>query len=60
MQDISAKEYVRQLKEFKATRVVMLNTAGIISSYKTELPSHYQSPYLAGEIQLKTLLMPAQ
>jgi hypothetical protein len=48
MQDISAKEYVRQLKEFKAT-VVMLNTAGIISSYKTELPSHYQSPYLAGD-----------
>ncbi len=48
MLDIDANQYVKDLKEFKAT-VVLINTSGIIASYKTDLPFHYQSPYLKGD-----------
>ena len=48
MADMDAAEYVRQLKSFSAT-VAMINAAGIIASYPTELEFHYQSPYLTGD-----------
>lgn len=48
MQDISASEYVRQLKDFKAT-VVMLNTGGILASYETEVEDHTKSEFLTGD-----------
>ena len=48
MLDIDAEEYVKQLKEFKAT-ITMINVGGIIASYQTELPYHFQSPYLKGD-----------
>ncbi|TVY09207.1 beta-galactosidase trimerization domain-containing protein [Paenibacillus cremeus] len=48
MLDIDAEQFVRDLKEFKAN-VVMINTAGIIASYPTKLPYHFQSPYLTGD-----------
>ncbi|MCL2058226.1 MAG: beta-galactosidase trimerization domain-containing protein [Oscillospiraceae bacterium] len=47
MEDIDADAYVRELKSFKAT-VVMINTSGIIASYPTKLPYQYQSQYLKG------------
>ena len=48
MKDISAKRYVADLKSFNAT-ITMINTSGIIASYKTKLPYHYQSPFLTGD-----------
>ncbi len=48
MLDISAEQFVKDLLDFKAN-VVLLNAAGIIASYPTELPFHYQSPYLKGD-----------
>ncbi len=48
MQDIDAEQYVKELKEFNAT-IAMINVGGIIASYKTELPLHFQSPYLKGD-----------
>ena len=48
MKDISAKRYVADLKSFHAT-VAMINTSGIVASYPTKLPYHYQSPYLTGD-----------
>lgn len=48
MTDISADVYVRSMLEMHAT-VAMINVAGIIASYPTELPFHYQSPYLTGD-----------
>ena len=48
MLDMDAEEYVRQLKDFGAT-MVLINTAGIIASYPTKLPYHFQSPYLKGD-----------
>jgi hypothetical protein len=48
MKDINAKQYVADLKSFHAT-LAMINTSGIIASYKTKLPYHYQSPYLTGD-----------
>jgi hypothetical protein len=48
MLDIDAEQYVKELKEFKAT-VAMINVGGIIASYKTELPFHFQSPFLKGD-----------
>ena len=47
MLDIDADRVVADLQEFKAT-VLMLNTAGIIASYPTQLPFHFQSPFLRG------------
>ena len=48
MLNISAEQFVKDLLDFKAN-VVLLNAAGIIASYPTELPLHYQSPYLKGD-----------
>ncbi len=48
MLDIDAERVVSDLQAFKAN-VLMLNAAGIIASYPTELPFHYQSPYLRGD-----------
>lgn len=48
MADIRADEYVRRLVQMHAT-VAMINVAGIIASYPTDLPFHYQSPYLTGD-----------
>jgi len=45
MRDISAEQVVADLQEFKAT-LLMINAAGIIASYPTQLPFHYQSPYV--------------
>ena len=48
MADINAKEYVKQVKAFGAT-IVLLNTAGIIASYETKHPYQTQSEYLTGD-----------
>lgn len=48
MRDIDARRYVEELEAFKAT-VVMINTSGIIASYPTKLPFHFQSPFLTGD-----------
>lgn len=48
MIDIDAEEYVKQLKEFNAT-IAMINVGGIIASYESDLPYHFQSPYLKGD-----------
>ena len=47
MLDIDADRFVNELLAFKATSV-MVNAAGIIASYETKLPFHFQSPYLQG------------
>lgn len=54
MKDIDAEEYARQLRGMHAT-VAMINTAGILASYKTELPWHFQSPFLHGD-QLQDII----
>ena len=48
MLDIDADVFVKDLQRFSAT-VVMINTGGIIASYPTNLPFHFQSPYLKGD-----------
>ena len=54
MADMDAKRYIRDVKEFGAT-VVMLNAAGIVASYDTKVPCHTPSQYLTGD-GLRTLL----
>ena len=48
MLDINAEKFVEDLLEFKAT-VLLLNAGGIIANYNTNLPFHYQNPYLKGD-----------
>ncbi|MEZ4619604.1 MAG: hypothetical protein R2867_29425 [Caldilineaceae bacterium] len=48
MIDIRAEQVVADLQAFKAN-VLMINAAGIIASYPTDLPFHFQSPYLTGD-----------
>lgn len=48
MRDIRAEQVVADLRAFKAN-VLMINAAGIIASYPTKLPFHFQSPYLTGD-----------
>lgn len=48
MEDMDAKKYVEDLKDFGATAVT-LNTGGIIASYDTELEYHKKSDYLHGD-----------
>lgn len=48
MRDIRAAQVVADLQVFKAN-VLMINAAGIIASYPTKLPFHFQSPYLTGD-----------
>ena len=54
MLDIRAGQVVSDLQAFKAN-VLMINAAGIIASYPTNLPFHFQSPYLKGD-SLKTII----
>jgi len=48
MLDIDAQRVVSDLQAFKAN-VLMLNAAGIIASYTTQLPFQFQSPFLQGD-----------
>ena len=48
MRDIDAARVVADLQAFEAN-VLMINAAGIIASYPTQLPFHFQSPYLTGD-----------
>lgn len=48
MIDIRAEQVVADLQAFKAN-VLLINAAGIIASYPTDLPFHFQSPYLQGD-----------
>lgn len=48
MKDICAAQVVADLQGFKANGL-MINAAGIIASYPTKLPFHFQSPYLTGD-----------
>ena len=48
MLDIRAEQVVADLQDFKAN-VLMINAAGIIASYPTKLPFHFQSPFLKGD-----------
>ena len=48
MLDIDAKQFAADLQSFKANSV-MFNAAGIIASYPTKLPFHFQSPFLTGD-----------
>ncbi|MEX1029147.1 MAG: alpha-amylase family protein [Paenibacillaceae bacterium] len=48
MLDIDAQQVVADLQAFKATSL-LLNTSGIIASYPTKLPFHYQSLFLKGD-----------
>lgn len=48
MVDISAARVVADLVDFRAN-VLMINAAGIIASYPTRLPFHFQSPFLTGD-----------
>ena len=48
MIDIRADQVVADLQQFKAT-LLMINAAGIIASYPTALPFHFQSNYLTGD-----------
>ncbi len=48
MEQINAREYAKELKDFGAT-VVTLNSAGILASYKSEHPYHSVSGFLHGD-----------
>ncbi len=48
MEDLDAKAFVRDVKDFGAT-VIMLNTGGIIASYDTKVEDHTKSAYLHGD-----------
>ena len=54
MFDIDAERVVADLQAFKAN-VLMINAAGIIASYPTKLPYHFQSPFLKGD-SLQTII----
>jgi hypothetical protein len=54
MLDIDAAAYVRELQQFSAT-VAMINVGGILASYETRLPFHFQSPFLKGD-SLRTII----
>ena len=48
MKDIDSGEYIRNLKDFGAT-VVMINTGGILASYHSDVEDHTISDYLTGD-----------
>lgn len=48
MADINVKQYVQDVKDFGAT-VVMLNAAGIVAGYDTQIREHTRSEYLHGD-----------
>ncbi len=55
MQDIRAAQVVADLQAFKAN-VLMINAAGIIASYPTQLSFHFQSPFLTGDSLLDIVI----
>ena len=48
MLDIDADQVVADLQSFQTT-ALLFNAAGILASYPTALPFHFQSPYLTGD-----------
>lgn len=48
MEDMNAQRYVEGLLKFHPT-AVLINVAGIISNYPTNIPDHFQSPHLHGD-----------
>jgi hypothetical protein len=48
MIDIDAGQYIKQLKDFGAT-VVMINTGGILASYPSDIEDHTISEHLTGD-----------
>lgn len=54
MEDISAEQFVEDLKSFHAN-VVLINTGGIIASYETKVEDHFQSEYLHGDSLQKVM-----
>ena len=48
MRDLDAERFVRDVKDFGAT-VVLLNTGGIIASYDTRVEDHTKSGFLTGD-----------
>lgn len=48
MLKMDADVYVNEMLSMNAT-LAMINTSGIIASYKTKLADHFQSPYLKGD-----------
>lgn len=54
MLDMNAEEYVKELQKFNAN-VTMINVGGILASYETHLPFHFQSPFLKGD-SLQTVI----
>jgi hypothetical protein len=48
MLDIQAEQVIADLLSFNAS-ILMINAAGIIASYPTSLPFHFQSPFLKGD-----------
>lgn len=54
MIDIDAAQIVADLQDFGAN-CLMINAAGIIASYPTALPFHFQSPFLQGD-SLETII----
>jgi hypothetical protein len=48
MIDIDARRIVADLQDFRAN-CFMINAAGIIASYPTDLPFQFQSPFLQGD-----------
>lgn len=54
MADLDAERYVRDVRDFGAT-VVMVNAAGIIAGYDTKVPCHTRNAFLTGD-SLRTLL----
>lgn len=58
MRDISAKQYVADMKEFNVNAVI-INTGGIIASYDTKFPFHFKNEYLTGD-NLKDIIKACQ
>lgn len=48
MEDIDSDRYVNELKKFGAT-VAMINTGGMLASYRTSVEDHTVSEYLTGD-----------
>ncbi len=58
MLDISAQQYVKDLQEFNANTVI-INTGGIVASYDTKFPFHFNNEYLKGD-SLKDVIKACQ
>ncbi|MGH0052275.1 MAG: beta-galactosidase trimerization domain-containing protein [Sphaerochaetaceae bacterium] len=58
MRDISAKQYVADMKAFNANTAI-INTGGIVASYDTKFPFHFTNEYLTGD-SLKEIIKACQ